>query len=116
MACVLKRDPKGRFDAIAPPGKPAKVFVRSDAASKVVVVAAMLGASELEIDEGTISLPKMKEGVQALAIVVEGLRPNDDLQLVEACEGEPEELATKIVGAAPGGGANPLVGFTIRVR
>ena len=113
MACTLTKG-DGVFDAIGQKGNQPVVFIRSDAAPGVVVISATYAGAKLDIDQsGKMTLPPLQTGTKDLAMVIDGVRAGDDVELFEDCPAS-EELSRAVVGSAPGG-ADLRIGFRIHV-
>ncbi len=104
----------GVFDAVGHEGDEPTVFIRSDAAPGVIVIAATYGGAKVAIgDNGSMKLPPLQAGTTNLTLVIDGVQTGDDIQLFE--DGfDGDELCRGVVGSAPGG-ASPRIGFRIHV-
>src|ERR1700681_1543881 len=104
MASRLSRDLSLLFDSLASAGSSATLFIQSEAAPTATVTAATLNGTAVVIDvDGKISSAVFSAGTNVLIMIVEGVNPGDDVQLVEDCGATTSVLKTKFVGAAPGG-------------
>ncbi|MBZ5632861.1 MAG: hypothetical protein LAO55_06985 [Acidobacteriia bacterium] len=116
MPCNLKKDTSGLFDALTTKGSTATIFVTSDATPATSLTAVALNGADVPVgDDGKAKLPALQRGTNVLDLTVEGagLKPGDDVHLVEDCGGgTTSDLKTKFVGDTPAG-ADPVVGFRI---
>jgi hypothetical protein len=116
MACLLEPGQRPGRDAVGTVDTTPTVFVSSEAAPDVTVIAATLNDEDVDVTERMFTLPALAAGVNVLNLVVEGIAANDDVTLMEDCGGgETHPLKTKFAGHA-GGGADPHIGFSIHAE
>jgi hypothetical protein len=110
MACNLKPDPSHVNDALCAINATATVLVTSADTPLMRIVNANLNGVPLAVANGSVDLPALPAGNNVLNLVVMPGQTGDEVVLTEDCkDGSTRPLKKKFIG----GGANPVVGYTI---